>query len=251
MFEPRPGYRLLPKANTDSNLSGIDEEPDEETYATRLGSTNVAPTGSSLWAVFICLLCTVVNLGLFHASSRTLPPSPASMSSLTRQDIFKLRRPSQYIRLDEISRPSPPVERQFKNYPIMVSQVDSSSPNKVVDGAAHMHMVHSGTIVPEEARVHVSPTVSPSGQRTAMDMLTVVCPQGLNYRSVPCHRLRHGAMPPAAHDSAPGPNQHLQTLHPRGLSPELDSSSRYAGTHVRLATASRLQGRGCRSQQRS
>lgn len=83
-----------------------------------------------------------------------------SISSLTRQDLFKLRRPSQYIRLDEIPRPSPPVERQFNNYPIAVGQVDSALPNRVIDNAVNIHMVHSGTIIPEDIRVHVSPTVS-------------------------------------------------------------------------------------------
>lgn len=200
MLEQHSGYRLLPNANTDSSPSGINEELDKEVYAARLNSMKVGPTSSSLWAIFVCLLCTVVNLGLIHASSRTSSPSPVPISALTRQDLFKLRRPSQYIRLDEIPRPSLPVARQFNNYPIAVGQVDSASPHKVIDGAAHMHMVHSGTIIPEEARVHVSSTVSQSGQHTAVAVLIVANLQGHNYCSVPRYRLRYGAVRSAAHD---------------------------------------------------
>ncbi|KAH9834556.1 uncharacterized protein C8Q71DRAFT_711052 [Rhodofomes roseus] len=151
MFESRSGYRLLSKAGTNEGTGEEGEEAAEEVYS---GGQNAvaAPCRTSLWPLFICLLCTVVNLGLFHASLTQSPP-PAPTTALTRQDIFKLRRPSQYIRLHEIPRPSPPVDRQFNNYPIVVAQIDSASPNKVIDDAANRHMVHSGTIVPEDVRV--------------------------------------------------------------------------------------------------
>ncbi|TFY68651.1 hypothetical protein EVJ58_g886 [Rhodofomes roseus] len=167
MFESRSGYRLLSKAGTNEGTGEEGEEAAEEVYS---GGQNavVAPCRTSLWPLFICLLCTVVNLGLFHASLTQSPP-PAPTTALTRQDIFKLRRPSQYIRLHEIPRPSPPVDRQFNNYPIVVAQIDSASPNKVIDDAANRHMVHSGTIVPEDVRVHVSQTVSTIVQFRAID----------------------------------------------------------------------------------
>jgi len=167
MFQPRNGYRLLTKANTSESDGREGEGVEENIYSGGPGATTTSPS-ASLWPLFICLLCAVVNLGLFHLSLSQDPPVVPT-TALTKQDIFKLRRPSQYIRLHEISRPSPPVARQFDNYPIVVGQIDSAAPNKVIDGAAHRHMVHSGTITPEDSRVHVSQTVSTIVQFRAID----------------------------------------------------------------------------------
>lgn len=132
------------------NLSGDDSEKNSEQPP--------ATTQLSLWPLIVCLLCTLLNIALYHLPMPTtamVTPTP-----ITGQDIWRLRRPSQYIRLDEIARPSPPVSHQFDNYPIVMIQVDSAHQDQVIDGHAPRYMVNSGNILPLQKHMYVSKTVS-------------------------------------------------------------------------------------------
>ena len=155
-FKFGPRYQLLRSGSSGDTtptegfpgLSGEDSEKDAQQASTRL----------SLWPLILCLLCTLLNIALYRLPIS--PTEPVKPAPVTGQDIWRLRRPSQYIRLDEITRPSPPVPRQFDNYPIVVAQVDSAHQDSVIDGHALRHMVNSGNILPLERHVYMSKTAS-------------------------------------------------------------------------------------------
>lgn len=154
-FRFGPRYRLL-RADSPGDTTPNEDHPslpEEDSEKARV-SEQPATLQLSLWPLIVCLLCTLLNIVLYHL------PVPITPASITGQDIWRLRRPSQYIRLDEIARPSPPVSRRFDNYPIVVVQVDSAHQDRVIDGHAHRHMVNSGNILPLEKHVYVSKTVS-------------------------------------------------------------------------------------------
>ncbi|KAJ6631198.1 hypothetical protein B0H10DRAFT_1773319 [Mycena sp. CBHHK59/15] len=65
----------------------------------------------------------------------------------------QLRRPSQFIRFDEIKRPFPPVPKQFRNYPILLSQIDEGDKKKVFEDDPKRYMSAIGTISPEDRRI--------------------------------------------------------------------------------------------------
>lgn len=88
---------------------------------------------------------------------------PNTYPPVTYQDIQALRRPSQFIRFDEIKRPSPPGHKEFNNYPILVTQVDSARKDKVFEDDVKRYMAPIGTISPRDRRVLVTDTVREGG----------------------------------------------------------------------------------------
>jgi hypothetical protein len=58
-----------------------------------------------------------------------------------------------------VHRPSPSIPRQFKNYPITLAQVDAANQQRILY-ADKAFMSPIGTVVPEDRRVLVTPTVS-------------------------------------------------------------------------------------------
>lgn len=158
-FKFNPRYRLLrtesPEDTTpDDNLPILHGEDSEKAHA----SQHPATVQLSLWPLIVCLLCTLFNVALYHLP---IPMAAATTpTSITGQDMWRLRRPSQYIRLEEIARPSPPVPRHFDNYPIVVVQVDSAHQDRAIDGHARRYMVNSGNILPLDKHMYVSKSVS-------------------------------------------------------------------------------------------
>jgi len=110
-------------------------------------------------SLFFCLLLTSANIG-FTVISQRASRSASSPVEVTYKNVHLLRRPSQYMRFDEITRPSPVVPRQFNNYPIGVAQVDAAHKRTVFDPEEGSIMTNLGTIVPERRRVLVTPTIS-------------------------------------------------------------------------------------------
>jgi hypothetical protein len=108
-------------------------------------------------SLFLCLLLTLVNIILTISSKHT---SSTVAAPVTHKNIHLLRRPSQYIRFDEVRRPSPPIPRQFNNYPIAVAQVDSADKRRVFEEDLRAYMSPIGTVVPGDRRVLVTQTVS-------------------------------------------------------------------------------------------
>ncbi|TFY55970.1 hypothetical protein EVJ58_g7916 [Rhodofomes roseus] len=122
------------------------------------------------WAVAICMVCTMLNAmflaSTFRSDHSLLAPS---VTSIPRKDIWKLRRPNQYIGLDEIERPTPPLPKQFDNFPIAVAQVDSLDVGRVIENGLKTHMGASGSYVPDDKQVVVTERVSTIVEFLAVD----------------------------------------------------------------------------------
>jgi len=125
----------------------------------------------------ICALFSVFALLLNIAFSLKYPPITSSPAPVTKPytDIRYLRRPSTFIRFDEVPRPNPPIHRQFDNYPVTISQIDSVDQGKVFPVDAKRHMAHIGTISPEDRRVLVDSNVSTVIQFLAIDWGMETC----------------------------------------------------------------------------
>lgn len=126
----------------------------------------------SLLALATCLAATIANI----MALRFAPGVPST------PDINRLRRPSQFIGLDKIVRPTPPIPRQFDNFPFLVSRTDSQHQDKVLGVDEFSYMSTVGTITPELYRIQVSNSISTIVQFRAIDFgmekcrLSIVAP---------------------------------------------------------------------------
>ncbi|KAG2097522.1 uncharacterized protein F5147DRAFT_583467 [Suillus discolor] len=57
------------------------------------------------------------------------------------------------MRFDEIARTSPPISREFINFPMSVSLVDHSAPSHVFNDYLAMRTTRAGTISPDDRKV--------------------------------------------------------------------------------------------------
>ena len=112
------------------------------------------------WAVIICTVCTVMNAAFLASTFRLGSTESSSIPAPTREDTWRLRRPSQYINLDSIQRPVPPTPRHFDNFPLSVTQADSFESGRVIESHTKEHMGASGLFVPDERQVLVTKQVS-------------------------------------------------------------------------------------------
>ncbi|KAF7799948.1 hypothetical protein EIP86_011191 [Pleurotus ostreatoroseus] len=159
------------------NAVRLSDDSQESTGATTLLGDDVLTdkaTGSSRWTlgpwtIAACILCTIVNVFtmIWSPPSFTLPPRP--LTSLTPNEGRLLRRPSQFMGLDKVSRPSPPQPTSLLNYPIVILPVDSEHSRKVFDHSPKRHSSQVGMITPEDRRVVVTDTLSSIVQFRAMD----------------------------------------------------------------------------------
>lgn len=110
-------------------------------------------------AMAVCVVCTLLNVLLLALMARMQPATP-SATPLTRKDLWMLRRPSQYMYLDEIERPFPPTHRHFDNFPLAVSHVDRSNAKRVMENESRSHMGASGVYTPKERHIVITEHVS-------------------------------------------------------------------------------------------
>ncbi|KAJ7484283.1 hypothetical protein FB451DRAFT_1028782 [Mycena latifolia] len=136
-------YHLLPQSPESSSPVPKEEESEDREPD--------SPSRLPYASLCLCLLFTLVNIAVTVVSERTSPPTvPAPV---THKNIHLLRRPSQYIRFNEIQRPSPPLPRQFNNYPIALAQIDAVDAGKIFEEDPRAYMSPIGTVVPEDRRV--------------------------------------------------------------------------------------------------
>jgi len=115
-------------------------------------------------AIFVSIICLVVNLLNSRSWRPYTFPSPTSFPSthgLTRKDIDKLRRPSQFIGLDKIHRNATPAAevKSFVNFPMVMAHIDASRPRQIVTEPRKGVMTSIGTVYPELSDMVVSPSV--------------------------------------------------------------------------------------------
>ncbi|KZV71942.1 hypothetical protein PENSPDRAFT_629405 [Peniophora sp. CONT] len=162
---------------TSPTSSKEDVEVDDER-----SSSHVIPAKASPWtrevciAVFLCAICTLVNGALSllpsqqpSTQTQSLPLRLSDLANMRTSDIGNLRRPSQFINFDKIVRPSPPVQHDFDNYPILTAPVDSADVNKVFPVDSKQYMPNVGTISPRQLHVLVKDTISTVVQFRALD----------------------------------------------------------------------------------
>ncbi|KAL4256369.1 Ubiquitin 3 binding protein But2 C-terminal domain-containing protein [Pleurotus pulmonarius] len=149
-------YKLLPVSPESPTLNDDDglSPPKQSTLTPRI-------------CLLACILCTIFNLVLSFRFEATLKSN--AYPPVTYKDIQSLRRPSQFIRFDEITRASPPVHKEFNNYPILMTQVDSAQKDKVFEDDVKRYMTPIGTISPRDRRVLVTDMVSTVAQFRAID----------------------------------------------------------------------------------
>ncbi|KAG2090625.1 uncharacterized protein F5147DRAFT_780276 [Suillus discolor] len=109
------------------------------------------------WPLVIVIFCTFLNLLLVSTPAFLQDSSVYLDKLITRKNDHILRRPSQYMRFDEIARTSPPIPREFISLPMSVSLVDHSASSHVFNGYLAMRTIRAGTISPSDDRkVHVT-----------------------------------------------------------------------------------------------
>ncbi|PPQ68712.1 hypothetical protein CVT26_003618 [Gymnopilus dilepis] len=156
-------YQLLPV--DDDGRRAKSQTVDESTGNSRL----------SWIALIVCLLCTFVNAFLTLRSTSVSPYTfPSATSFLTtrgmsRKDIDSLRRPSQFIGLDQIPLNSTTtVPRSFVNFPLLMAQANAERPyevNKPQSG----EWSPIGTVYPELGEMVVTSSISTFVQFRALD----------------------------------------------------------------------------------
>lgn len=115
----------------------------------------------SLYATVVCVLCAIANILLLvysrsHLSTVNL--NIYELQSPMRTDLINLRRPSQYLGLDRVERPSPPVHKEIINFPFIVGRVDKADPQGVITGARESRRISPSGI--EARKVEAKQSVS-------------------------------------------------------------------------------------------
>ena len=145
-------YQLLPRNDPD-----IHKQASHEPSSCR--------NRFSSWAAIACIVCTIANLASVYIfpPSRTVPQSVAFLLEsprLTRQEISRLRRPSQFVGLNRIHRHLSSDVKPFINKPILSARIDASSPDQsFFDVDQQSYTTPIGTIFPERHRIMMTPTV--------------------------------------------------------------------------------------------
>ncbi|KAH9929374.1 uncharacterized protein B0H18DRAFT_996833 [Fomitopsis serialis] len=139
----------------------------------RTARVSTGASSTYILLTFICVLCAVLNTILLTQISGGLRSSDEKAT--TTFGVQELRRPSQYIHLDSVARPSPPVPRNFVNHPILVSIIDSDHTHKVAEVDARRYMSHNGMISPPERHYIIADTVSTIVQFRAIDYGMELC----------------------------------------------------------------------------
>ncbi|KAF5367614.1 hypothetical protein D9757_010657 [Collybiopsis confluens] len=122
--------------------------------------------------VLVSMFCAATSASIIF-SRRTEPI--ASLSSFPRTEIVKLRRPSHFIGFDQITRVSPPSPAQLVNFPILVSQIDRSEPQKVFPVDSRRYQSIIGTINPDDRQVRATKDISTVVQFMAIDYAMEIC----------------------------------------------------------------------------
>lgn len=151
-------YQLLPRNDPEDACSG-------ENIQAQL-SPQSSQSRFSSWALIACIVFTIANFTSIYISPppRTLPQTVEFLLDsprLTRQEISKLRHPTQFIGLDRIHSHLSTDVKPFINKPFLSARIDESNPEKSFFGVdQRSYMTSIGTVFPAHHRVMVTPTVS-------------------------------------------------------------------------------------------
>ncbi|KAF9256979.1 hypothetical protein L218DRAFT_936223 [Marasmius fiardii PR-910] len=162
--------------------------PQKEVFYTQLPS-DTSPSelpsaswkkGSSwfnLFAIGICVLCTLINISLLGVRPRSPLLSHTANGLYTRRQIDSLRRPSQFIGLQTVHRATQLPSLSTTVYAHVISPIDKDKPSTVSgnDPKSYYSPNGLGTISPEDRQVKVSRTASTIMQFRATDFGMEIC----------------------------------------------------------------------------
>lgn len=158
-------YQLLP-VNDDPQVL-VD---DEAARNARNGSDRLS------WAaIFVSIICLAFNLLSIRFTSTSRPytfPSATSFltsQGMTREDIDRLKRPSQFIGFDKIYRNTTPTAdvKSFVNFPMLMAHIDSSRSHAVTKPRKGIR-TSIGTVYPELSDMIVTSSVRPLWQCSSL-----------------------------------------------------------------------------------
>ncbi|KAF8662087.1 hypothetical protein AX16_001197 [Volvariella volvacea WC 439] len=129
----------------------LDESP-------KLASEKLPPI-----VLFLCVLLTAINFLLL------LLPNAGGVELPTYEDVQSLRRPSQFIGMDELYRKSHPTSGNLTNFPFLISQVDGGNSEYVFDTDPKRCMTKIGSISPNARQIRVTSTISTIFQFRILD----------------------------------------------------------------------------------
>ncbi|RDB25892.1 hypothetical protein Hypma_006348 [Hypsizygus marmoreus] len=173
-----------PDSDSDKEASRSEDSLDLEHCPTcGLPASRQSSSPITTWAIIVCLLCTAINALLaFSPDPRpTVPSCRDPLSALTKEEIRRLRRPSPFIGLANITRPSPPIPRSLINYPQVIAQVDREHKDLVFDDDPLRHMTHTGSVSPEGKQVRATKSISTILQFRAIDFGMETCELKLRF----------------------------------------------------------------------
>lgn len=181
-------YQHLPRNDLEENDTSGEEV-----------KVQISPESSSKtlchWAVVACIICTIANLAsiyISHPPSRSLPQSAEFLLQsprLTRQEISKLRHPTQFIGLERIHRHLSSAAKPFVNKPLLSVRVDEAIPDKsFFDVDQRVYRTSIGTVSPEYHRIRLTSTASTILQFRAIDYGMEACELRI---SLPAHHTAH------------------------------------------------------------
>ncbi|KAF8987612.1 hypothetical protein BDQ17DRAFT_1258389 [Cyathus striatus] len=105
--------------------------------------------------------------GLYFPSYSSFLPTRGVIS---QWDIDRLRRPSQFIGLEDVYKKFNTTHtRNFTNYPIVLAPIDSSKPFQTFGSDPKSRRTSIGTISQEKRQLHISDTISTVVQFRALD----------------------------------------------------------------------------------
>lgn len=103
------------------------------------------------YLTLFCVICTLLNLIIIRVEE---------YRAIQEAHPTNLRRPSQFIGLDRVKRPSTPDDRSIVNFPFIVGLVDESRPHSVVPNIRRNLKTHEEINAPEARQIQVTKSVS-------------------------------------------------------------------------------------------
>ena len=103
------------------------------------------------WALAVCILCTIVNVLTYKYTGQEEP--------ITQKALGRLKRPNQFMGLELLDRPSPPVPQEFTTYPLLLQLINKADPRHVYSDDPKRFESWNDTVPPEDKPVVITPQV--------------------------------------------------------------------------------------------
>ena len=124
---------------------------DDSQEASHIDKPQKDESSTVFYLTLFCVLCTLLNLAIIRFEE---------YRSIQEASPTNLRRPSQFIGLDRVKRPSTPDDRSIVNFPFIVGLLDENRPYSVVPNTRRNLKTHEEINAPEARQIQVTKSVS-------------------------------------------------------------------------------------------